>query len=172
MPTWIGTIITAIIGAVLGSYLAYQFSGPLETKKQRAQIQITAHADFLKAEAAWQRAGAEADNDEKTKAERDASLKIRDAAFRIVVFSPVAVVKALAVFVEQNHKHEACKLTQSDIDLYQILRRQTQIDGDFFEFLRFGKSDPVSKEKDISDQELAMALFGCKLNNARDAQAN
>ena len=28
MLTWLGTLTTAIIGALIGSYLAYQFSGP------------------------------------------------------------------------------------------------------------------------------------------------
>jgi hypothetical protein len=41
---------------VIGGFLQYHFSQSLETDKQRMQIQQTAHADFAKAQAAWQRA--------------------------------------------------------------------------------------------------------------------
>jgi oligoribonuclease (3'-5' exoribonuclease) len=74
----------------------------------------------------------------------DAQLKIQDAAFRIVIFSPSEVVKAFAAFVQENHNQE-CAPTRTGLAVYQTMRRQT-----------------LSSDN-ISDEDIAMALFGCKL---------
>lgn len=130
-----------LIGVALGGLIQYHISGSLETEKQRMQIQLSAYADFAKAQAAWQRAEWEDDESQKKATRRDANLKIRDAAFRIVIFSPAEVVRALAAFMEENHS-EVCSTSQADLALYQSIRRQT--------------SD------DVSNRDIALALFGCK----------
>jgi hypothetical protein len=56
------TAVFGLIGVVVGGFLQYYFSSSLETEKQRMQIQLAAYADFAKAQAAWQRAGAETDD--------------------------------------------------------------------------------------------------------------
>jgi hypothetical protein len=144
---WVTGLVTGaigLIGVALGGFLQYYTGGSLETEKQRMQIQISAYADFAKGQAAWQRARAEADESKKEEAFRDASLKIRDAAFRIVIFSPAELVRALAAFVEENHKEE-CETTEADLTLYRSIRRH------------------VSSSDHVSNQDIAMALFGCKL---------
>ena len=55
-PTALLTAVFGLAGVVIGGFLQYHFSQSLETDKQRMQIQQTAHADFAKAQAAWQRA--------------------------------------------------------------------------------------------------------------------
>ena len=142
--SWLGTAAFGLAGVVIGGFLQYYFSQSLETDKQRMQIQQAAHADFAKAQAAWQRALREEDESKKKTAILDAQLKIQDAAFRIVIFSPSEVVKAFAAFVQEKQNQE-CNTTKSDLAIYQKMRRQT-----------LGKDD-------ISDQDIAMALFGCKL---------
>ena len=151
--SWGTALLTAVfglIGVVAGGFLQYYFSSSLETEKQRMQIQLSAYADFAKAQAAWQRAGAETDDAKRKEAIRDSSLRIRDAAFRIVVFSPPEVVRALAAFVQQSGDREECNTTDTDIALYQIVRRQNT--------RQVSESD-----HDVSNQDVAMALFGCKL---------
>jgi hypothetical protein len=87
---------------------------------------------------------------QRKEAIRDSSLRIRDAAFRIVVFSPPDVVRALAAFVEQSGDREECNTTDADIALYQIVRRQNT-------------RQASNSNYDVSNQDVAMALFGCKL---------
>lgn len=145
--SWSTALLTGLfglIGVVTGGFLQYYFSQWLETDKQRMQIQQTAHADFAKAQAVWQRALREQDESKKKAAILDAHLKIQDAAFRIVIFSPSEVVKAFAAYVQENQNQE-CGTTRGDLAIYQKMRRQI-----------LGKDD-------ISDQDVAMALFGCKL---------
>lgn len=145
--SWSTALLTGLFGLIgvgIGGFLQYHFSQSLETEKQRMQIQQTAHADFAKAQAAWQRALREEDESKKKTAILDAQLKIQDAAFRIVIFSPSEVVKAFAAFVQENHNQE-CGPTRTDLAVYQKMRRQTLGDDN------------------ISDQDIAMALFGCKL---------
>jgi hypothetical protein len=128
--SWGTTILTAIsglIGIVVGGFLTYLYGGSLETDKQRMQIQMAAYADYAKAQAALQRAGAEKDELKREAAENDAALKVRDAAFRIVIFSPPEVVRALAEFVEQSRNRPECNIPQTDIAVYQILRRQNLV---------------------------------------------
>jgi hypothetical protein len=164
-----------LLGVVIGGFLQYLFSGLLETEKQRMQIQISAYADFAKAQAAWQRAQAQEEGDESKKktareaAIDDASLKIRDAAFRIVVFSPPEAVRALAEFVEQSGKRGECNITQADIALYQILRRQnSDQDSDYISnFIRQQIRGHASNSDQVSNEDIAMALFGCKLQPSR-----
>jgi hypothetical protein len=146
--------------------------GQLETKKQSMQIQLAAYGDFAKAQAAWQRASVSpattdaqlkkfkdavidpASTDAQLKkmisdamidqaAITDAKLKLRDAVFRIVLFSPAEVVNALAAFT-QTTLEEECVLKEDEFDVYERMRRQII-------------SEPVTK------QDIAMALFGCKL---------
>ena len=96
------TALFGLIGVLVGGFIQYRVGEWLETGKQRMQIQLSAHADFAKAQAAWQRAQAQQEGDESKKktareaAIEDANLKLRDAAFRIVIFSPSDVVKAYA----------------------------------------------------------------------------
>jgi hypothetical protein len=152
--------IFGLIGVLVGGFLQYLFSGSLETEKQRMQIQLSAYADFAKAQAAWQRAQLERDELKKEAAKSDAALKIRDANFRIVVFSPPEVVRALAAFMEENH-NEQCGTTDADIAVYQTIRRQ-KLDSDYIPNLITRKiMGQVSDH--VSNQEVAMALFGCKL---------
>jgi hypothetical protein len=91
-----------------------------------------------------ERYGREEDESKKKTAILDAQLKIQDPAFRIVIFSPSEVVKAFAAFVQENQNQE-CGTTKGDLAIYQKMRRQT-----------LGKDE-------ISDQDVAMALFGCRL---------
>jgi len=164
-PTLVSALITALfglIGVLVGGFLQYLYSGSLETDKQRMQIQIAAHADYAKAQAAWQRAGAEEDKTKREAAENDAALKIRDAAFRIVVFSPPEVVKALAEFVEQSRDRKECDITSADIAVYQILR-QRNLQPDYISTKRAQITGEVSDPDPVSNRDVAMALFGCKL---------
>jgi hypothetical protein len=151
-----------LIGVLVGGFLQYLYSGSLETEKQRMQIQISAYADYAKAQAAWQRAGEENEQSKREAAENDAALKIRDAAFRIVVFSPAEVVGALAEFVEQSRDRKECDITRADIAVYQILRRQN-LQSDYISIKRGHITGEVSNPDPVSDRDVAMALFGCKL---------
>jgi hypothetical protein len=76
-------------------------------------------------------------------AKTDASLKLRDAIFRIVLFSPAEVVRAVAAFTELTRKEE-CKMPEAELAVYQQMRRRI-----------------ISE--DVTKQEITMALFGCKL---------
>lgn len=155
------TAVFGLIGVLVGSFLQYLYSGSLESEKQRMQIQISAYADYAKAQAAWQRAGEE--NEFKREAAyNDAALKIRDAAFRIVVFSPAEVVRALAEFVEQSRDRKECDITRADIAVYQILRRQN-LQSDYISIKRGPITGEVSNPDPVSDRDVAMALFGCNL---------
>src|SRR5262249_53473488 len=163
--SWGTTILTAVsglIGIVVGGFLTYLYGGSLETDKQRMQIQMAAYADYAKAQTALQRAGAEKDEHKKEAAENDAALKIRDAAFRIVVFSPPEVVRALAEFVEQSRNRPECNIPKTDIAVYQILRRQN-LDPDYISTKRGQLIGQVPKDYRVSNEDVAMALFGCKL---------
>ncbi|WP_271627587.1 hypothetical protein [Bradyrhizobium sp. CCBAU 11445] len=134
-----------VVGVVIGGSLTYQFGDKLETNKQRLQTQLSAYADLAKGQAGWQRALAiPGDDPNKNTAIEDANLKIRDAAFRIVVFSPSAVVSALAAFVRETH-HEECTATKADLHVYRTMRAQ------------------VLPNDHVTDQDIAMALFGCEL---------
>jgi hypothetical protein len=150
--SWGIAILTALfglLGVVVGGFLQYLYSGLLETEKQRMQIELSAYADFAKAQAAWQRAGMEKDQSKREAVENDAALKIRDAAFRIVVFSPPEVVGALSAFVEQSGNREECNLTQADIALYQTIRQQNSgQNSDFISnFIRRQLRGHVSRNK-------------------------
>jgi hypothetical protein len=145
-PQWGSVVLTGIFGVagvLIGAFLQYGFSSSLETEKQRLQIQLSAYADLAKAEAAFQRAEKEGEKSKKDPALSDANLKIRDAAFRIGIFSPPEVVKALAAFTRDNHDG-ACVNSPNDIALYQTMRRQASAQA-------------------VSDEDIAMALFGCRL---------
>jgi hypothetical protein len=104
---------------------------------------LSAYADFAKAQASLQRAELQTKSRKAADVD-DANLKIRDAALRIVVFSPTEVVEAVAAFTRDHHPPECGAITpQSDIDAYKKMRRQIRGDG-------------------ISDDDIVMALFGCK----------
>ena len=76
-------------------------------------------------------------------ASADASLKVRHPIFRIVLFSPAKVVTAVATFTELTHK-EKCELPAAELALYKEMRGRI-----------------ISE--DVTNQVIAMALFGCKL---------
>jgi hypothetical protein len=132
-----------LIGVLLGGFIQYYIGGSLETEKQRMQLQLSAYSDFAKAQAALQRAELKESESEKKAATEDANLKIRDAAFRIVIFSPAEVVRAFAAFVEEKHKEE-CDISAADMAVYRSIRRLTSSD-------------------DVSNRDIAMSLFACKM---------
>src|SRR5690348_12465925 len=115
------TAISGLVGVMVGGLLVYYFGGSQEVEKQRTQIQLSAYADFVKAQASLQRAEAqEKDRSRKAAAVDDANLKIRDAAFRMVIVSPAEVVEALAAFTRDRHPQDCGAVTpQSDIDVYK-----------------------------------------------------
>jgi len=146
----ITALITAVAGYLVGSSLEnkkYEFGSSLETQKQYLQIQLSAYADFAKAQAAWQRADAVAkqlaQNAGIDPAITDASLKLREAIFRIVLFSPAEVVRAVAAFTEQT-RNEECEVPEAELAVYQQMRRRII-------------------PEDVTNKEITMALFGCKL---------
>jgi hypothetical protein len=96
-----------LIGVLLGGFIQYYIGGSIETEKQRMELQLSAYNDFAKAQAALQRAGWKEDESERKAATEDANLKIRDAAFRIVIFSPAEVVRAFSVFMEKKTRTSA-----------------------------------------------------------------
>ena len=119
--SWLGTAAFGLAGVVIGGFLQYYFSQSLETDKQRMQIQQAAHADFAKAQAAWQRALREEDESKKKTAILDAQLKIQDAAFRIVIFSPSEVVRGIRGIRSgkakprvQYHQERSCNLSENE----------------------------------------------------------
>ena len=126
-----------LVGALVGAVLQYYVGDKLETQKQRLQIQITAYSDLAKGQAALQRAQAAKDKDE-------ANLRIRDAGFRLAIFSPGDVVKSYAAFVREKHP-EMCTTATSpaDIAVYQNLRREVS-------------------DQNVSNDDLTMAIFACK----------
>jgi hypothetical protein len=158
------------------------FGSNLEAEKQRMQFQLSAYGDFVKAQAAWQRAGINQEGtddqlkelraaminpastdaqlkkmigDAVTKqASTDASLKLRDTIFRIVFASPADVVRAVANFTELTHKEE-CVIPDADLAVYQQMRRGI-------------------KQEEVTKEVFAMALFGCKLKKTGppERQAN
>ena len=128
--------VSAVLGIFLGGAIQFYTSSWLETEKQLLQIRLDAYSDFLKGQAAWMKT-----HDE------DARSKIRDAAFRIVVFSPAEVVQALTTFLKSTAP-SPCHSTKAEIELYQGIRRQA-LGGD---------------AGIISDGDMAMALFGCQLD--------
>jgi hypothetical protein len=139
---------TAVLAGLFGLMTAtagYYFGSSLETKKQRMQIQLSAYADFLKAQASWQRANTPKTGQDDP-AKTDASLKIRDAAFRMVVFSPAPVVKAFAAFTALTTQEE-CYIPKAELDIYQRM-----------------SGEAISEN--IEDHEVAMALFACKLKQS------
>lgn len=156
------TGLSGLLGALLGGLVQYVTGTWLETDKQHLQIQMAAYADFAKAQAAWQRAQ-QAEDDARKKPKpgdarknpviEDAKLKIRDAAFRIVMFSPADVVEAWAAFTREDHP-EACAPvpSQADLAVYRSMRRQVRHDA-------------------VADADVVMALFGCRLTEParRDA---
>jgi hypothetical protein len=148
-PTSLGPLILTaafgLAGVLVGGLLVYYFGGSLEVEKQRMQVQLSAYADFAKAQASLQRAEQqEKDRSRKAAAVEDANVRIRDAAFRMIVFSPAEVVEAFAAFTRDRHPPECAAVTpQSDIDVYKRMRRQIS-----------GGS--------ISDDDIVMVLFGCK----------
>ncbi len=133
-PTSLGPLIPTaafgLAGVLVGGLLVYYFGG---------------YADFAKAQASLQRAEQqEKDRSRKAAAVEDANVRIRDAAFRMIVFSPAEVVEAFAAFTRDRHPPECAAVTpQSDIDVYKRMRRQIS-----------GGS--------ISDDDIVMVLFGCK----------
>ena len=52
---WATTLLTGaigLLGVAIGALLQYNVGGSLETEKQRMQIQLSAYADFARAQAA------------------------------------------------------------------------------------------------------------------------
>jgi hypothetical protein len=132
-----------LFGVLVGAAIQYYAGDLLEINKQRLQTQLSAYADFAKAQAAWQRADSEADQATKNTAQKDANLKIRDAAFRIAIFSPDDVVKAFAAFIREKHR-EDCAASPADLAVYQTLRARVS-------------------DKNVPNEDMAMVLFGCTL---------
>ena len=133
-----------LVGVLLGGLLQYHFGSSRETEQQRLQIQLSAYADLAKAQAALQRAQHD-DARKRAATVDDANLKIRDAAFRVVIFSPTDVVKTWAASTREAHP-EACgpTPTKADVAVYKSMRRQIRDD-------------------DVPDDDVVMALFGCKM---------
>ena len=137
----VGSFFGSVVGVALTAFGQYFVGDMLETRKQRLQTQLTAYGDFAKAQAAWQRAG---DASKKEEAEKDANLKIRDAAFRIAIFSPDDLVKSLSKYVAEKHRGN-CANSAADIAVYQTMRAKAQ----------------AQDKSNVPDQDMAMVLFGC-----------
>lgn len=124
---------TGVLGALLGGLVQYYATRSLETEKQLLQIQLTAYADFARAETlatlfpleppAQPAEGhpgevKKGENADRAKIELYASEvekkkwefinKARDASFRIVIFSPVSVVQALSSLIKEQIPRPPC----------------------------------------------------------------
>ena len=128
--------VSAVLGIFLGGAIQFYTARWLETEKQLLQIRLDAYSDFVKAQAAWIKTH-----------DDDARSKIRDAAFRIVVFSSTELVQTLTTFMKSTEPGK-CHSSRAEMALYQNMRRQT---------LGAGAGS-------ISDADMAMALFGCQLD--------
>jgi len=138
-----GAFLGSIVGVLLTAVLQYFVGDMLETRKQRLQTQLSAYADFAKAQAAWQRANLEGEASKKEEAIRDAKLKIRDAAFRIAIFGPDDLVKSVSKYFAENQRGN-CTNSAADIAVYQTMRAKAQ-----------------NSDLDVPAQDMAMVLFGC-----------
>jgi hypothetical protein len=145
---WI-PLAAGVLGALVGGGVQYYATRSLETEKQLLQIQLGAYADFAKAQAALQRARSQENEATRRQQIEDANLKIRDAAFRVVIFSPVEVVEKLATLTKDlgPQPPEPCHLPSTDIALYQSMRGQALGTS-------AGRIEPA---------DIAMALFVCQL---------
>ena len=151
-------LVGVLLGAVIGGLAPLWVNSRLEPEKQRLPYELGAYSDFAKAEAAWilrprpqQPPPQSTPAPEKatpapdpTKEEREINLKIRDAAFRIVIFSSSSVIEALATFIRSTPR-EACDISSKDIAIYQKIRLGI-----------LGSNAGV-----VSNADIAMTLFGC-----------
>ena len=134
--------VSAVLGTIVGGIVQYYATRSLETQKHILDLQLSAYADLLKAQAAYHFA------EVRSKAQDDANERIHEANIRIIVFSPVEVVESLAAFVkDKEHKSILpCSMPSSEFQMYRSMRQQA-----------LGGS-----ASDIKDADIAMVFFACQ----------
>lgn len=130
-------LIGVILGAVVGGFATYLANSNLEPEKQVLQLQLSAYSDYVKAQAALLWA--------KPEQEVEANQKIRDAAMRMVIYSPATLIEKMADFIKEKQQRP-CTATRKDIAVYQEMRREAL----------------KAKAGELSNATVAMAIFGCE----------
>lgn len=134
-----------LLGAVVSGLVTFMATSSIEYEKQLSQLELAAYSDFAKGQAAWILAQNNLDTKPSQQPFVSAKQQIREASFRVALYSPVDLVERLEAFIREQPRDD-CTTTANDLAVYQLMRTHA-----------LGR-----KGGDLSKATLAMVLFGCE----------
>jgi hypothetical protein len=138
--------IGVLLGLIVTAVISFIETPKIEYEKQRSKLELAAYNDFAKAQAAYFRAN----RSNATPQEHDsANLAIKDAAMRILLFSPAETVEKFEAFVRDIPRPPCIQTSPNDLAVYRDMRQNVL----------------GAKAGNLSDASIAMVVYGCEFRS-------